>query len=489
MSEFGALTRLVPQLSHTTLLCLGDAMIDRYVYGTVERMSPEAPIPVISVTREVAMLGGAGNVARNAAALGGDIRLVAVVGDDDAGHELTGLVSNEIPIEPSLVAVSGRHTTQKTRYIAGTQQLLRADHEETSPLSEDNARRVLMAFEGELAEANAVVLSDYAKGVLCEGVLRPAIAAAQAKGIPIIADPKARDFGRYDGVSLITPNAKELAIATGLPVATDEEAAAAARAVLDRTRIGAVLVTRSERGMTLVARDEAPLHLPAEAREVFDVSGAGDTVLAVLGLALGSGATLIEAARLANAAAGLVVAKLGTAVIYPEELVAGLQAAGIRGAEAKIKTLLPMMDSVARWRIKGARIGFTNGCFDLLHPGHVSLLAEARAQCDRLVVGLNSDASVQRLKGPERPVNSELARAIVLASLESVDLVVIFEEDTPMNLIETLRPDVLIKGADYTIDKVVGANFVQSYGGRVHLAQIKAGHSTTGTIARLVKGA
>lgn len=485
MIDSGALNRHLARLSGATLLCLGDVMLDRFVYGTVERVSPEAPIPVFSVGREISMLGGAGNVARNAAALGASIKLVAVVGDDEAGHALTHLMGEETRLDPHLVSLRGRTTTVKTRFIAGSQQLLRADREEVAALDADATKRVLSVFEAELADAGAVVLSDYAKGVLADSVLKPAIEIARKAGKPVIADPKSQKFSRYDGVSVLTPNAKELAAATGMPVGTDDEAAAAAAAVLNRTAIGSIVVTRSERGMTILERGRAPVHLPARAREVFDVSGAGDTVLAVLGLALGSGAPLAEAAALANLAAGLVVAKIGTAVVYPEELGEAMHAAELRVAENKIRAVKPALDIIAKWRSRGNRIAFTNGCFDLIHPGHVSLLAEARATADRLIVGLNTDASVKRLKGEERPVNSEMARAVVLASLASVDLVVLFDEDTPMQLIEAIRPEVLVKGADYTIETVVGAEFVQSYGGRVHLAQVKPGFSTTATIAKM----
>jgi D-beta-D-heptose 7-phosphate kinase/D-beta-D-heptose 1-phosphate adenosyltransferase len=485
MIDPGALNKHLMRIPSATLLCLGDVMLDRFVYGNVERVSPEAPIPVFSVERELSMLGGAGNVARNAAALGSTIKLVAVTGDDDAGHALTHLMGQEQRLDPHLVTLRGRTTTVKTRYIAGSQQLLRADREEVAQLDGDAAKRVLSVYEAEIAEADAVVLSDYAKGVLGDRVLKAAIEIARKVGKPVIADPKSQKFARYDGVSVLTPNAKELAAATGMPVGTDDEAAAAASAVLNRTSIGALVVTRSERGMTILERGRAPVHLPARAREVFDVSGAGDTVLAVLGLAIAAGAPLAEAAAIANLAAGLVVAKIGTAVVYPEELSEALHAADLRVAENKVRAIKPALDIIAKWRARGTKVAFTNGCFDLIHPGHVSLLSEARATADRLVVGLNTDASVKRLKGEGRPVNSEMARAIVLASLASVDLVVLFDEDTPSRLIEAIRPDVLVKGADYTIETVVGADFVQSYGGRVHLAQIKPGHSTTATIARM----
>jgi D-beta-D-heptose 7-phosphate kinase/D-beta-D-heptose 1-phosphate adenosyltransferase len=299
-----------------------------------------------------------------------------------------------------------------------------------------------------------------------------------------VVDPKGRDFGKYRGATLVTPNRQELALATGLPTETDEDVAAAGRRVIEAHGIAAVLATRSERGMTLVERD-AVHHLPARAREVFDVSGAGDTVVAIVAASIAAGAPLPLAAKLANLGAGVVVGKVGTAVVHPAEILTALHESEFMDAEAKVATLQTMLDRALTWRRRGWRVGFTNGCFDLLHPGHVSLLKQARAACDRLVVGLNSDSSVKRLKGADRPIQGETSRAAVLASLAAVDLVVIFHEDDPMKLINALRPDVLVKGADYRLDEVVGAAEVQSWGGKVVLANILNGHSTSDTIRRM----
>ena len=321
--------------------------------------------------------------------------------------------------------------------------------------------------------------------MLTPGVTAAVIKAAKAAGKPVIVDPKGTDYRRYRGADIVTPNRRELALASGLPVSDDTEIVAAARALIESCGLGAMVVTRSEDGLTVVTKDGRVRHLSAEAREVFDVSGAGDTVIATLAGAIGASIPLEEAAHLANLAAGVVVGKVGTAVVRRAELLAAYHHQEWAAGEAKVLPLEGAVDRVERWRCQGRRIGFTNGCFDLLHPGHVSLLQQARAACDRLVVGLNSDESVRRLKGDSRPVQTELARATVLASLASVDLVVIFGEDTPLTLIRALRPDVLVKGADYTVDRVVGAEFVQSYGGRVLLADLSAGHSTTATIARM----
>jgi D-beta-D-heptose 7-phosphate kinase/D-beta-D-heptose 1-phosphate adenosyltransferase len=482
---FHQLAGLVAGFPGVRVLCLGDLMVDRYVYGRAQRISAEAPIPIITHQSERVMLGGVGTVARNVAALRGKARIVAVVGDDDGGREVARLIAAEPNLETGLVVVPTRRTTVKVRYLARGQQLLRVDREDVHPLEDPAASRLIEAVEAALGDADVMLLSDYAKGCLGERLLRRVIGAGRAAGKPVLADPKSEDFSRYDGVSLLKPNAGELGLASGIACDDDASTIAAARRILEASTIGAVLVTRSELGMTLVARGEPPRHFREPGREVYDVSGAGDTALAVLGLAAGAGGALADAVTLANKACGIVVAKLGTAVVYASELMHALQAAEFQTAGVKVVPLLAAVDKVTRWRAAGLRIGFTNGCFDLIHAGHVSLLSQAKESCDRLVVGLNSDDSVRRLKGEGRPINAEAARAIVLASLQAVDAVVLFDEDTPMNLIDALRPEVLIKGADYTEDQVVGADFVKSYGGRVHLARLAPEASTTGTINRI----
>ncbi|MGE5515283.1 MAG: D-glycero-beta-D-manno-heptose-7-phosphate kinase [Bacteroidota bacterium] len=485
MTEISALVQRVEMLKGTSVLCIGDAMLDRFVYGSVDRISPEAPIPVLCMEREDAMLGGAGNVVRNLVALGARPAFVAVVGDDAAGREVGRLLGEHDGIDPCLVVEPGRQTTIKTRFFASSQQLLRADRETRAPLSDLSHSQVVARSDSLVARASVVVLSDYGKGVLAPPVVGELIARARSHGKKVIVDPKGTDYTRYRGATLLTPNRKELHEATGMAVDTDAAVVKAARKLIDTCGVEAVLVTRSQDGMSLVSAKGDVHHLPAEAREVFDVSGAGDTVIATLAAAIGSGASLLEAARIANVAAGIVVGKVGTAVAYASEVVTVLHHDEIQSAETKVLGAEAAMDVVERWHRKGRKVGFTNGCFDLLHPGHVSLLSQAKAACDRLVVGLNSDASVQRLKGPTRPVQSEAARATVLASLASVDMVVIFGEDTPLELIRALKPDVLVKGADYTVETVVGAPDVINWGGRVVLANLVEGQSTTNTIKRL----
>jgi D-beta-D-heptose 7-phosphate kinase / D-beta-D-heptose 1-phosphate adenosyltransferase len=480
----GDLIRLGEALSGARVVCVGDVMLDRFVYGQVERVSPEAPILVLSVAREETSLGGAGNVLRNLDAIGAEACFVAVSGTDAAGGEIGTLLAALGHVESHLLPERGRVTTVKTRYIGGQQQLLRADREQAAPLGASVRADFIDMFRQALKGRNATVISDYAKGVLADGVAAELVAAAREAGHVVLVDPKGTDYAIYRGANLIKPNRRELAMATHRPVGSDIEIATAARVLIEAHELGAVLVSLSEQGMLLVEASGATHRLPTVAREVYDVSGAGDTVMAVMAAALAVGASTLEAARLANIAAGIVVGKIGTASVHARELIEMLidrdQAQG-----RKIVMLSSALDHVARWRKSGLKIGFTNGVFDLLHPGHISLLQQARAACDRLIVGLNSDASTSRLKGPGRPVNPESARGAVLASVAAVDVVVMFEEDTPLNLITAIKPDVLVKGADYRLDQVVGAEIVQAAGGKVILAELSPGHSTTETIGRM----
>ncbi|MSO80755.1 MAG: D-glycero-beta-D-manno-heptose-7-phosphate kinase [Alphaproteobacteria bacterium] len=490
MTPTAELSSRLAAFAGAKIVCVGDVMLDRFVYGSVERISPEAPIPVLKAERMPAMLGGAGNVAHNLATLGAAPRLVAAIGDDGAGAEIRALLARGVDGAPALATVPGRPTTIKTRFIAGTQQLLRVDEERTdlpaAALQEDIVRRAL----AELPGAAALVLSDYGKGVLADAAgtivaLERLIAAARAAALPVIVDPKGSDYRRYRGADIVTPNRAELAIATGMPTQGDAAVEAAARRLIAASGVGAVLATRGAEGMTLVPADGAAIHLPAEAREVFDVSGAGDTVVATLAAGLAGGLSPLDAARVANVAAGIVVGKVGTATVDRDELARAL-AAPHRG-EDKVLSRGAAAARAAAWHAAGLRVAFTNGVFDLLHPGHVSLIEQARASADRLVVAVNSDASVRRLKGASRPVQGEASRTRVLAALAAVDAVVVFAEDTPLELIGEVRPDVLVKGADYTLDRVVGAELVQGWGGTVVLARLEDGHSTTATISRMAR--
>lgn len=473
----------IPGLTGARIVCVGDVMLDRFVYGEVTRVSPEAPIPVCRVKNETAMLGGAGNVVRNLVSLGAAAEFITLTGDDDIAGDVALLLRDLARVNPTIIREASRPTTSKVRYVAGGQQLLRADREITTPVETDICKQLCEAVETALADAGVLIVSDYGKGVVTPELLEGVIAAARAAGVPAIVDPKSRDFTRYAGASLITPNLKELAEAAGEELSTEEQIVLAARRLLKAAGIEAMLVTRGPQGMSLITADRAD-HFPSRAQEVFDVSGAGDTVVATLAAGIAAGVPVLDAANLSNVAAGIVVGKAGTAVVYADDLLAELGEPEAGGGKTP-QTLEAALDRVRNWQARGEKVGFTNGCFDLLHPGHVSLLSYARSTCDRLVVGLNSDASVKRLKGENRPMQSEAARAAVLGSLETVDMVVIFEDDTPERLLHEIRPDVLVKGADYTIETVVGADFIQSYGGEVRLAEIVPGFSTTATIARM----
>lgn len=479
--DLGTLQSLLDRARGQTIACVGDVMLDRYVYGEVSRISPEGPIPVLKMGRAVSMPGGVGNVARNVAALGGQARLGALAGDDPAGHELRGLVRAEERIADFIDRPDGVRTTVKTRFVSGGQQLLRLDEEDVAAgvFERDDV------FSG----ASAILLSDYAKGVVTERLIRSALWAAQSSGAPVIVDPKGRDFARYGAVDVIKPNASELAGATGLPVDTDADIEAALAAALEATTAKAIVVTRAGKGMSLARRGGGVSHFPGRAREVFDVSGAGDTGLAALGLALGAGASLEQAVQLAILASGVVVGKSGTAVVTPGELIEAEMSQHASLAHAKVTPVDELAAEVDAWRALGLKIGFTNGCFDILHRGHVAYLAQARSWCDRLVVALNTDASVTRLKGEGRPVNDLDSRAVVIGGLASVDRVTSFDDPTPIALIERLRPDVLIKGSDYTREGVVGGDLVESWGGEVRLADFRDGYSTTRTIEKMTGGA
>jgi len=473
-------------LAEQTVLCVGDLMLDEFVYGEVSRISPEAPTPIIAVKRTESMIGGAGNVARNLVALGTRCIFVGVVGTDDAGRALTAALGADPLIEFHLVVDASRQTTRKVRFVSEhhSAHLLRADWEMAQPIDSGSEDALIGHVIKAMPKAGALVLSDYAKGALTPRVIRAVIDAANKAGKPVVVDPKGRDYGIYRGATLITPNRQELADATSSPAQTDDQVAAAAAEIGRELGTKAVLVTRSEAGMTLVG-EGAAIHVPAYPVRVRDVSGAGDTVVAVLAAMLAMQADFESAMRAANAAAAVVVGKRGTATLSVAELRSRILPAATLAPEEKIVFDWALLDEhIAEWRKQGLRVGFTNGCFDLLHPGHVKLLAGARAACDRLVVGLNGDASVTRLKGEGRPVQAVQARAEVLAALEAVDLVVVFDEDTPEKLIARVKPTVLVKGSDYKREDVVGHAIVEGLGGQVILIDIVPGHSTSAMVAQ-----
>jgi D-beta-D-heptose 7-phosphate kinase/D-beta-D-heptose 1-phosphate adenosyltransferase len=488
MFDFDVLSRaMVGQ----TVLCVGDLMLDEFVYGEVSRISPEAPAPVIAVQRSVFHIGGAGNVARNIAGLGARCIFAGLVGDDDAGRTLEAELAKLPLIEALLVTDPARPTTRKVRFVSEhfSTHMLRADWETAAPATADIERKLIDIILPQLARADIVLLSDYAKGVLTARVIRNVIDIARKLGKRVIIDPKSSNLAIYRGATLLKPNRKEFAEATRSRADTPAAITDAAQDVMQLADCEAVLVTQGEHGMTLVPRGAEAIHVPAHPVKVRDGSGAGDTVAAVLAVALAAGADWEVALRSANAAAAVAISKPGTAIVTLAELRRMILPHAFLAAEEKIVAHEADLEAqLLEWRKQGLRVGFTNGCFDILHPGHVKVLTAARGACDRLIVGLNSDASTRRLKGEERPVQNERARAEVLAALEAVDLVVIFEEDTPLNLITRIRPSVLVKGGDYTREQVVGHEIVAANGGEVVLVDIMPGFSTTSLVNRARQG-
>lgn len=472
-------------ITSRAILVVGDIMLDRFTYGEVSRISPEAPIPVLRYQREVSMLGGAGNVVRNLVSLGQKADIIAVIGADAVGFEMANMLAQHEGITPHLLTDAARPSTVKSRFIAGGQQMLRLDHEENVALAPALEAQLAARLRLALQAVDAIILSDYAKGVLTPAVIQETLALAKQAGKPVIIDPKFGDYRRYAGAAIITPNRKELAEASGMAINQVADAVAAANQLIREYQFGAVLAKLGGDGLCLVRPQHPPLHCKANSREVYDVSGAGDTVVAAFATALVAGIPMEQAAMLANHAGSLVVGKTGTATVTLEELSHNLRHAETQAVETKVVARAAAVERVERWRRQGLRVGFTNGCFDLLHPGHIALLQQARQACDRLVLGLNSDASVKRLKGDTRPIQNEWARSHVIAALEAIHLVVVFEEDTPLELIKTLRPEVLIKGADYTEAQVVGAAEVKSWGGQVVLATLVDGQSTTRTVGKI----
>ncbi|MBI3699005.1 MAG: D-glycero-beta-D-manno-heptose-7-phosphate kinase [Afipia sp.] len=484
MFDFDALSKTIGK---QTVLCIGDLMLDEFVYGEVSRISPEAPAPVIAARHSETNVGGAGNVARNIAALGAKCIFVGLMGDDAAAKTLAAELSAEKLIDPILVVDKDRPTTRKVRFVSEhfSTHMLRADWELAAPASEGTERKLIDSVVKALPRADIVLLSDYAKGVLTARVIRHVIDEARKLGKRVIVDPKSANLAIYRGATLLTPNRKEFAEATRRKIASDADIADASIEALRTADAEAVLVTQSEHGMTLAHRDGTLIHVPAQPAKVRDVSGAGDTVVAVLAVTLAAGTNWENALRCAAAAAAVAVSKPGTATVSQDELRRKILPHASLTAEEKIASSDTDLDlRVKDWRSEGLRVGFTNGCFDILHPGHVRVLTQARAACDRLIVGLNSDASVRRLKGADRPVQDERARAEVLAALEAVDLVAIFAEDTPLRLIERIKPSVLVKGGDYTREQVVGHEIVAANGGEVVLVDILPGHSTTSLVKR-----
>jgi len=474
------------RLDSLTALVVGDLMLDEYVWGRTERISPEAPVQVVDVASEDLRLGGAGNVINNLVTLGCQVRVASVVGADDDGIRLHQMLREKGVVVAGVFFGDGRTTGRKTRILASNQQMLRIDRESRNPIHPEQEAQLLDYASRVVEECQVILVSDYLKGVLTDSLLQGLITLGRERGVPVVVDPKGNDYSKYRGATLLTPNRKEAQTASGVAIVDDASLARAGFRLRETLDLDALVLTRSEEGMSLFSRDGRETHLPTEAREVYDVSGAGDTVLSLLGIGLAGGMLLEDAARLSNIAAGIVVGKVGTSTVSREEILDVISRQH-QDTDLKIKERHALQLLLDQKRQAGKTIVFTNGCFDLLHVGHVKYLQKARQLGDLLVLGLNSDASIRRLKGPKRPLIDEDERAHILAALDCIDYVVIFDEDTPLELVSLLRPHVLVKGGDYTPEGVVGKEIVESYGGRVELIQFVDGRSTSNIISKILQ--
>lgn len=491
-------------LSPRTVLVIGDLMIDHYIEGDVRRTAPEAAhVPVLSATSQTLIPGGAASVVANIGGLQAPARVLGVCADDRAGEGLRALLQQVGADTHSIINVSDRPTTVKMRFVTGPAQnlLLRTDYESAAPLSAEDEARLIALIPQAMQDCGAVILSDYGKGVLSPAVIEASLQQARKAGIPVLVDPKGHDYTRYKGATALTPNAKELGEGTSMPTSTSDEVISAAQYLIEHTGIETIIAKRSEHGMIVVTKGAPPVSMPATATHVRGVAGAGDTVIATLAVGLSAGLSMNEAARLANEAAGVIVAKPGTTPITRAELLAAITT--VTPDEIKRDTTREAnvyedwalaRAEIDSWRSAGEKIGFTNGCFDILHYGHVNYLNRARDKCDRLVLGLNADSSITRLKGEGRPVHGALSRGAVLAGLGCVDMVVFFgddaaDDDKPLRLIEALEPDICFKGGDYKVEDLPEAKIVAAYGGQFEIMPLYEGHSTTNAIRKIRKNA
>ncbi len=465
--------------SHPTILVIGDLMIDHYLWGGCERISPEAPVQVVDIARETTVLGGAGNVINNLVTLGANVKVAGVIGDDENGEELRIMLEKIGVQHHGLIIQSQRKTSKKSRIIASNQQILRYDRESKDPISTASESSLVAYIESAIASCDIVIISDYGKGVITEGVAQGVISLAKRAGKKVLVDPKGKDYSKYRGAYLLTPNKKEASEATGITIKDDASLRQALLALKETCDLECSMITLSEDGIAI--HDQTMRRFPTVAKEVFDVTGAGDTVIASLSFALSSGLPIDEAAPFANHAAAVVVGKIGSATVTLDEIDTYESSLHQSDSDQHIKTQSEIVAIAERLKHEGKRVVFTNGCFDILHVGHVKYLQEAKSYGDVLILGLNSDSSVRALKGPTRPVNSETDRAYILAALESVDYVVIFSDETPHDLIKSIRPDILVKGGDYEGKTVVGAEFAKE----LRLVQFVDGKSTTATIERI----
>jgi D-beta-D-heptose 7-phosphate kinase/D-beta-D-heptose 1-phosphate adenosyltransferase len=484
---------LVQNLGSPRVLVVGDAMMDRYVWGDAERISQEAPVILLKAERREERLGGASSVATMLRALGAKVMLAGIVGNDHDGGRIRQMLTDLAIDHEAVITDVERPSTVKERYVGRAQhrhpqQMIRVDYEDRRATSDTIRQNMLLVIQSQLKKTDVVLISDYDKGVCTPGLLSAVISAARARDVKVIADPiRGHDYRKYHGCSAITPNRLEAGLATSRTLSDMSEIGHAAAQLQEKLDLEAAIITLDKDGMAMKHRDGRARHFPTRPRHVYDITGAGDMVMSVLGLALAAGADYEQAIQLANIAGGLEVEKIGVATVTRDEILRDLMSPGHATATSSNKTLTLecALQEIDYRRRLGQRVVFTNGCFDVLHVGHVQYLQEARAQGDLLVVGLNSDSSVRALKGKTRPVQPMADRSLILSSLQAVDFVIVFDEATPIHLIQAIRPDVLVKGADYSKEEVVGAQFVESYGGRVHLAHLHHGHSTTNLLERM----
>jgi D-beta-D-heptose 7-phosphate kinase/D-beta-D-heptose 1-phosphate adenosyltransferase len=486
------LIELVERLGGRKVVLIGDLMLDKYLYGDAERLSPDAPVPVLQYRKEESRLGGAGRVASDLATLGASVRVVSILGADETGAQIRRMLGEWSCDLSGIVEVAGRPSTSKVRLVGlaqhrHPQQMMRLDYEDAAPIDGAVAERVLSAVEKALAGADALCLEDYNKGLLPPSVCKRVIELARAAGVPVFVDPAAiKDYSKYAGANVITPNATETTLATGMKVTSEAEFLAAAERLLETLNLEAALLTLDKRGSYLATREGERRWLTTRERTVYDVAGAGDMVLAMVAAARASGASWVEAASLGNIAGGLEVERFGSVPVTRQEIIEELLLEA-RQHLGKQRTMQQLLPELARHRAAGKRIVFTNGCFDLIHLGHVKYFQFAKQQGDLLVVAVNTDNSIRRLKGNKRPIINEQDRVAVLEELESIDYLVRFEQDTPIDLIHEIKPDVLVKGADYAKEQVVGWDFVEGRGGRIALAPLVDGRSTSAVIERILE--
>lgn len=467
-------------------LVIGDLILDEYIWGGMTRISPEAPVPILETKSENVALGGAANVANNLVALGCEVYLVGAVGQDEKGDRLFRITQERGIRSEGIFRFVHRPTTSKIRIIAHNQQVLRIDKEDNRPITEETEQKIINFINQHVPDMDGVICSDYRKGILSEKVIKAVMHRAANSKVQVVVDPKQSDFSIYKGATVITPNQKEVEEAAPIKIHDEHDLERAAEYLLGLTKAKALLVTRGKDGMTLFPEKEKPINIPTVAKEVFDVTGAGDTVVSVFSMASAVGFSHQEAARLSNMAASIVVGKIGTAVVTLSELNEFLQEEMLRTSHT-VLSLEEMKKLVSLAKSTGKKVVFTNGCFDLLHGGHIEFLQKARALGDVLIVGVNSDRSVRAIKGDGRPIKNQVERSNILSALKYVDYITIFDEETPEALIREIRPDILVKGNDYKIDEVVGREVVEGYGARVELIPIVKGLSTTRTVEKILE--